>query len=125
MTTEYSKEQVLYPCDHWNSSKRNNFLELAEIFYKDRFDAQRDGYAMAVCPWLNEFGRSAFRTAFKPSYISEDKRWFDGYKHYNTPPTEEAIQEINAVNDHRVFALLFMHEMHKDYLEAVGLSAED
>jgi hypothetical protein len=118
----YAKEEVLYPCDAYGNAPRTGFLELAELFFNDRFDAYKDGYSIAICPWLNEFGRTAFRTAFKPSNISEDKRWFDGYKNYNTPPTEEAIQEINAVNDHRVFALLFMHEMHKDYLEHAGLN---
>jgi hypothetical protein len=117
MTKKYTKDSVLYPCDSWGSSQSTGFLDLAEIFYKDRFDAQRGGYAFAICPWLNEFGRIAFRTAFKPNNLSAFDRWFDGCKNYHLPLTKEEIQEINAVNDHRVFALLFMHEMHKDYLE--------
>jgi hypothetical protein len=122
----YTKEEVLYPCDTDGNAPRTGFLELAELFFNDRFDAHKDGDSLAICPWLNEFGRTAFRNAFKPSNIPKDKRWFDGYKHYCTSPlSEQAKQEIDAVNDHRVFALLFMHEMHKDYLETAGLSAED
>ena len=87
------------------------FLELAEMFYMDRFDAYQVGYSHAICPWLNEFGRSGFRTAFKPHNICESERWFDDCRHSLNKV------HIDEVNDHRVFALLFMHELHKDYLE--------
>jgi hypothetical protein len=87
------------------------FIELAEMFYKDRFDAYECGYSLSICPWLNEFGRSGFRTTFKPHNICESERWFDDYR--------RSINKvyIDEANDHRVFALLFMHELHKDYLE--------
>lgn len=103
-------KEITHPCVTFTKDHAT-FIELAEMFYKDRFDAYKDGYSLAICPWLNEFGRSGFRTAFKPHNIHEDYRWFDGYcnsinKDY-----------IDEVNDHRVFALLFMHELHKDYLE--------
>lgn len=94
-----------------HSRHHATFLELAEVFYNDRFDAYKDGYSLAICPWLNEFGRSGFRTAFKPHNICESERWFDGCVHNLDK------DHIDKVNDHRVFALLFMHELHKDYLE--------
>lgn len=102
--------EILYPCVT-RGRHYATFLELAEVFYNDRFDAYKDGYSIAICPWLNEFGRSGFRTAFKPANLHEDYRWFDGYGH------NVDKKHIDEVNDHRVFALLFMHELHKDYLE--------
>jgi hypothetical protein len=112
--------QIRQPCFGHNVSP-HNFLGLAKLFYNDRFDAFKDGYALAICPWLNSFGKAGFHEAFKPINIDEGDRWFENdhdiYNPWPNKPSTELCKRIEEVNDHRVFSLLFMHELHKDYLE--------
>ena len=109
---KYNEQQIEKPCV--NLREHTDFLGLAEFFYNDRFDTYKYGYSRAICPWLNHFGLKGFQEAFKPEDKDNGARWFDSYKGYGGPIKNK---EIDEVNDHRVFALLFMHELHKDYLE--------
>jgi hypothetical protein len=109
---KFNEQQIKKPCV--NRSGHTDFLGLAKFFYNDRFDTYKDGYSLAICPWLNGFGVKGFQEAFKPADKDNGSRWFDSYRGCGGPIKKE---EIDRVNDHRVFALLFMHELHKDYLE--------
>jgi hypothetical protein len=108
---KYTETQIKNPC--YGPTSHTDFLGLAEFFYNDRFEARIDGYILEICPFLNWFGLNGFRQAFKPEDKDEGNRWFDSFRTLS----EIDHKEIDRVNDHRVFALLFMHELHKDYLE--------
>lgn len=67
-----------------------------------------------VCPFLrhNDQAYEGFITAFKPDNVHEVHRWFDNcYTQRNKPPKKE----LQAIKAHRITAVLFMHELAKDF----------
>ena len=132
MTKEALKEKEqlelserLNPCYAYSSKQdkctKKSFLALAKEFHNE---STKDRYRRPICPNLSEFGLMGFRTAFKPEDKDYSERWFDGYVSswgFGDKPSKKQLAEHLRIYEHRVFALLFMHEMHKDYLESTNL----
>jgi len=91
----------------------NHYLNIAEKLFDD-YDASFP-FRPAICPnlFLNSAmgikSVNAFRNAFQPKNKS---RWDRFYDNFISSPT---IEYHNKVRDHRVFSLLIMHELAKDY----------
>lgn len=104
----------------------NKLFDQSELHIK-----ANDGDRPCVCPYLWSFASyehegfgqrnvynilQAFQTAFKPEYVSDSDRWFDNYEFYKNNQKYQT-----EVRDHRVYSLLLMHEMAKDYEELLEI----
>ena len=68
-----------------------------------------------VCQFLlhdNPQAYEGFIEAFKPDGVATGDRWFDNcYTQRKKPPKKE----LQAIKAHRITAVLFMHELAKDF----------
>lgn len=75
-----------------------------------------------VCQFLRHDNLQAyygFIEAFKPDDVAIGDRWFD--KHYGNS-CGVSKKELQAIKAHRITAVLFMHELAKDFEKNLGNS---
>ena len=95
--------------------RSEKYLEVAEFifgFYEEELAKDNISWRMPICPQLDCSTLPAFRTAFKPKWRNNVDRWYDDFRNLDV-----TTAEYNRIRDHRVFSLLIMHELAKDYEE--------
>lgn len=63
-----------------------------------------------ICPNLDFRAVKPFQLVFKPKHTPAGNRWYDDAKLWKIRK-----EEYLSIRDHRVFSLLLMHEIAKDY----------
>ena len=89
---------------------------LSDLFMQTALslDHSRAEEMECVCQFLlhNEQAYRGSIAAFKPDNVHAVHRWFDNcYTQRNKPPKKE----LQAIKAHRITAVLFMHELAKDF----------
>lgn len=65
-----------------------------------------------------------FKSVFKPDDKDSGDRWYDSHAAGLNADCLNKIEYHNQVRDHRVFSLLFMHEMAKDYEKLLKINSK-
>lgn len=99
------------------SEKYLNVAEFIFGFYEEELSKDNINWRMPICPQLDYSTLPAFRTAFKPEWRNNEDRWYDDFRKLSV-----TTAEYNQIRDHRVFSLLIMHELAKDYEELLEKS---
>lgn len=96
------------------------YMKIAKSLF-NQYEAEEPeyGWRPPICPnfsWCEtgNNARKAFTTAFKPINKDTGDRWYDSHA-VPVEYSDDRTAYHSKVRDHRVFSLLLMHEMAKDY----------